>query len=174
VISPYPRKFERTVELGDGREVLLRPIRPEDEPLEAEMFRNFSLQTQRFRFFGPIGRITHEMLIRYTQIDYDREMAIIAVIDEPDGQKMAGVVRIIGDAYNDSAEFAIVVADPWQGRGLGGIFTDYILQVAMEMGFRRIYANFVHDNFIMKHLFESRGFTIKRGEDMYTAELTLA
>ena len=123
VICPYPREYERTVQMKGGRSVLLRPIRPEDEPMQEEMFRTFSTETKRFRFFGPIKEATHEMLVRYTQIDYDREIAIIAELTEEGRKKMAGVVRLIADPYNETAEYAIVIGDPWQGQGLGTIMT---------------------------------------------------
>jgi acetyltransferase len=113
VISPYPRAYITEFTLTNGEKVILRPIRPEDEPLEAEMFTTFSERTQQFRFFGLIKNITHDMLVRYTQIDYDREMAIIAEHTDEQGKKrMLGVVRLIADPYNDTAEFAIVVGDP--------------------------------------------------------------
>ena len=175
VLPAYPKQYERPFKLADGREILLRPIRPEDEPMEAEMFTHLSVQTQRFRFFQLIKNITHEMLVRFTQIDYSREMAIIAEIEEEGRKKMAGVVRIIADPFQESAEFAIVVADPWQKQGLGNEFTDYILEIAEEMGLKRIYANFMKGNFIMKHLFEKRNFkmTLHAEDDYYSAELEL-
>ncbi len=175
VLPAYPKKYEQTFTLRDGREVLLRPVRPEDEPMEAEMFTKFSPQTQRFRFFQLIKNITHEMLVRFTQIDYGREMAIIAEIEEEGEKKMAGVVRIIAEPFNESAEFAIVVADPWQHQGLGNKFTDYILEIARDMGLQKIYANFLKENFIMKHLFEKRNFeiTLHSEDDYYSAELEL-
>lgn len=174
VISPYPKDLEQTCVLKNGTKVLLRPIRPEDEPLEAEMFHNFSAKTQRFRFFQLIKNVTHEMLVRYTHIDYDREIAIIAELTENGQKKMAGVVRLIADPYNESAEFAIVVADPWQNMGLGNIFSDRVLELARRRGIQRIYATFLSDNHIMKHLFEKRHFTITSTEDTYKAELVLS
>jgi acetyltransferase len=114
------------------------------------------------------------MLIRYTQIDYDREMAIIAEHTDKDGEKrMLGVVRLISDPYNETAEFAIVVGDPWHGQGLGNRFTDVILDIARDRGIRKVTANVLKDNFIMKHIFESRGFTVEGYEDMWYAELEL-
>ena len=174
-ISPYPKEYIEEYKLRDGRKILLRPIKPEDEPMEAEMFRNFSEQTQRFRFFQLIRSITHEMLIRYTQIDYDREIAIIAAIEENGKQKMAGVVRLIADPYNENAEFAIVVADPWHNLGLGNKLTDYVLKIADDRKIKKIYANFLKENFIMRHIFEKRGFNIFRDPegDYYTAELDI-
>lgn len=136
VISPYPSEYESTFRMQNGQEARLRPIRPEDEPIEAEMFAAFSEDTSRFRFMGPIKDVSHEMLIRYTQIDYDREIAIIAELSEVGRQKMAGVVRLIADPYNETAEYAIVVADPWQGQGLGTRLTEVILEIAAQRGIR--------------------------------------
>jgi acetyltransferase len=94
------------------------------------MFKTFSPETERFRFFGPIKEASHEMLVGYTQIDYDREIAIVALLNEGGLEKMVGVVRLIADPYNDTAEYAIVVGDPWAGQGLGTLLTRYILEIA--------------------------------------------
>jgi acetyltransferase len=173
VICPYPKEYEKTIQLNNGKSVLLRPIRPEDEPMEAEMFTTFSAETKRFRFFGPIGETTHEMLIRYTQIDYDREMAIIAELTEEGRKKMAGVVRIITDPDNETAEFAIVVGDPWQRQGLGTVMTRYILEIARNRGIKKVYAYLLKDNVDMLHLFLKFKFTHQREEGMYRVELLL-
>jgi acetyltransferase len=173
VISPYPKEYVTEFKLNNGTNAILRPIRPEDEPLEAEMFRTFSEETQRFRFFQLIKDITHQLLIRYTQIDYDREIAIIAEIEEKGKKKMAGVVRLIADSYNDTAEFAIVVGDPWHNQGLGNKFTDYILEIAKKRGINKVYANVLLDNHIMLHMFQKRGFTVVKTEDSYYCELKL-
>ncbi|MRS04995.1 GNAT family N-acetyltransferase, partial [bacterium] len=173
VISPYPKEYEKTVEIKGGRSVLLRPIRPEDEPLEEEMFKTFSAQTKRFRFFGPIGDVTHEMLVRYSQIDYDREIAIIAELVEGGMKKMAGVVRVIADPYNETAEYAIVIGDPWQGLGLGTVMTRYIIDIARERGIRKIYAYLLEDNLDMLHLFQKFNFTAHKEDDLYRVDLEL-
>jgi acetyltransferase len=173
VISPYPREYEKTVDMESGQTVLLRPIRPEDEQMEGEMFKTFSEETQRFRFFGPIKSITHEMLIRFTQIDYDREIAIIAEQSEQGRKKMLGVVRVIADPYNQTAEFAIVVGDPWQKQGLGTHMMEHVLSIAKQRGIKKMYAYTLHDNTSMLHLFEKFQFVINRQEDMYRVELQL-
>ena len=173
VISPYPKEYVKEVKLKNGKKVTLRPIKPEDEPLEEEMFKHFSKETQRFRFFTLIKDISHKMLIRYTQNDYDREIAIIAELTEQRKKKMAGVVRLIADAYNETAEFAIVMADPWQHLGLGNLLTDYILEIAKERKIKKIFGNVLPDNHAMLHIFKKRGFSISRQEDVYYAELNL-
>ena len=170
VISPYPSEYIKKITLNNGKKVILRPIKPEDELMEKEMFSNFSERTQRFRFFQLIRDISHEELIRYTQIDYDREIAIIAEIEEDNRKKMAGVVRLIADQYNETAEFAIVIADPWHNLGLGNIFTDYIHDIAKLRGIKKIYANVLNENHIMIHMFKKRKFKLSRDEDVCYAE----
>lgn len=160
VISPYPKEYTTKFTLKNKKKVLVRAIRPEDEALEAEMFRTFSKETQRQRFFHLIKDITHEMLQRYTQIDYDRELALIALAKDGKKEKMAGVVRLIADPYNETAEFSIVVADPWQGLGLGNKFTDYMLDIAKKRGVKKIWARFLSDNEKIKNIFSERGFKI--------------
>jgi acetyltransferase len=175
VIHPYPREYITTFTMKNGKTATLRPIRPEDEPLEAEMFNRFSKQTQYFRFFQYIRDISHDMLVRYTHNDYDREIAIIAEVVEEGRPAMAGVVRLVADATNERAEFAIVVADPWHGLGLGNKLMDYILQIARQRSIKVVYATVLTENHIMLHMFKKRGFTLEKvvGENTYQAELTL-
>lgn len=173
VISPYPSEFTIEHTMTNGQKVTLRAIKPEDEFMEKEMFSNFSERTQRFRFFQLIKNISHEQLVRYTQIDYDREIAIIAEVEDEGRKKMAGVVRLIADQYNETAEFAIVIADPWQNLGLGNKFTDYIHEIAKARGIQKICANIMATNHIMLHMFETRGFKMEKVEDGYYAELVI-
>ncbi len=173
VISPYPSEFTTEYTMKNGQKVTLRAIKPEDELIEKEMFSNFSERTQRFRFFQLIKDISHEKLVRYTQIDYDREIAIIAEVEEDGVKKMAGVARLIADQYNETAEFAIVIADPWQNFGLGNKFTDYIQDIAKARGTQKIYANILAINHIMLHMFKTRGYKMEKNEDGYYAELVI-
>ena len=170
VISPYPKEYVSQFMLKNKITATIRPIRPEDEPLEAGMFRTFSATTQRHRFFREIKEISHELLQRYTQIDYDREIALIAEITQKkrtktgtiDKKAMIGVVRLISDPTTDSAEFAIVVGDPWQFQGLGKRFTDLILEVAKDRGISKVQAKYYDDNKAMENIFFKRGFSIKK------------
>ena len=174
VISPYPGKYTKHIKLKNGMDAVLRPIRPEDEPLETRMFENLSDESIAFRFFGYVPRVDHNFLTRFTHIDYDREMAIVAEIEQ-DGQKhMAGVVRIIADAWGESAEYAIVVADHWQGLEIGSNMTDYILEIARDKGIARIYATMLASNQRMIHMLEKRGFKMTREDrETFHAELDL-
>ena len=161
VITPYPSQYITHDKLNNGLDVTIRPIKPEDEPLEREMFSNFSKQTQYFRFFGYIKDVTHDMLTRYTQIDYEREMALIGEIEEKGERKMIGVARIVHDHANESAEFAIVVADPWQGLGLGAKLMDKVIEISKRHGIKRIYASVLKANETMIKMFRERGFEFK-------------
>ena len=174
VISPYPTQYRREFIMKNGVSAILRPIRPEDEPMEAAMFEQLSKQSIYFRFFGYIPRVDHKMLTRFTQIDYDREMAIIAEIEEEGKKKMAGVVRIVSDPWNEKAEYAIIVADPWQGQGLGSAMTDFILDIARERRIGKVYAEVLNENEVMSQMLLRRGFHIQpEGRGVQYLELKL-
>lgn len=173
IISPYPEQLVKTKQLRNGEEVVFRPIRPEDEDLQTQMIENLSEETKRKRFFSSSFVVTHEFLVRYLHIDYDREMAIAAIWTDPEGnEKMLGVVRLVADSDGESAEYAIVLDDAWQGQGLGGMLTDYILEIAAQWGWTRIYATLLRNNAGMRGLFESRGFKIS-AEDLDTLKAEL-
>ncbi|MFT5763874.1 MAG: acetyltransferase [Saprospiraceae bacterium] len=165
VVSPYPRELMTEWILSDGTETLIRPIKPEDEDMERELFKRISKQTEYFRFFGYIGKMTHEKLTRFTQIDYDREMALVARVKEGDTHAIAGVVRLVADADNETAEFAILVGDQWQGKGLGNKFMDLIMEIAENRNIKKVYATVLNANATMLHMFRKRGFTIRQEDD---------
>lgn len=173
VISPYPKEHIADFTMKNKKKVTLRPIKPEDELLKAELFKTFSRETQKHRFFKQIKDISHELLIRYTQIDYDREISIIAELSEQGKKKMIGVVRLITDPYNKTAEFAVVVGDPWQFQGLGKKLTDFILIIAQKQNIKKIYAKFLLDNQPMINIFKKRDFKISKKQGMGYAEKIL-
>ena len=119
IISPYPKKYETLWTLKNGQEVLLRPIKPEDEPLWLEMFQNFSEESIRYRFFQILKDTPHEVRVRYCNIDYDREIAIVAELTEEGRKKILGVTRLSIETDGKSGEMAFIVSDKWQGQGLG-------------------------------------------------------
>jgi len=172
-ISPYPKQYEKMVNLKGGQRVLLRAVKPEDEPLEKELFQTFSDETKRFRFFSIIKEMTHERLTRYTHIDYDREVAIVAEIENHEGKKLVGVGRLIADPYNKDAEFALVVGDPWQGQGLGSMLTDYLIKIARQRRIRKLYAYLLEDNQVMAYILRKRRFEFTREGEMFNVRLVL-
>lgn len=175
VISPYPEKYVKQLRMKTGQEITLRPIRPEDEPLQREMLSNLSDSALHFRFFGSVPKITHELLARFTQIDYDREISIIAEAEVDGKKKMVGSCQLMADAWGESAEFSVVVSDDWQNQELGSELTDYALEIARERGIKTIYAVALKNNLKMVNMFEQRGFKItKEDMDMVKAELDIS
>ncbi len=161
VISPYPEKYTTLWKMRDGRTVILRPIKPEDEPLWLEMFHNFSEESIRFRLFEVIKEpIEHEFSVRYCNIDYDRELAIVAELEEKGRKRMAGVVRLLVDPDRRSGEVAFIVADPWQGVGLGSKMIDYMIEICREKKIETLYAVMLPDNHRAIRLMKELGFTI--------------
>ncbi|MEM3807854.1 MAG: bifunctional acetate--CoA ligase family protein/GNAT family N-acetyltransferase [Nitrososphaerota archaeon] len=173
VITPYPTKYVTLWRLKDGREVLLRPIRPEDEPLEYELIKGLSEETSRFRFFQVIREVTHEMLVRFCNIDYDREMAIIAEYNKDGKKRNVGVGRLIIEPDRKRGEFAVLVADDFQGKGLGTKLTDMLIEIALEKGLHSIYGIVLPENTKMIGLCKKLGFDIKYRTDEVYVELKL-
>jgi len=171
-IRPYPKELIKEINV-DGKKIMLKPNRPEYEPMEAEMFKTFSEKTMKYRFFRIIKEVTHDLLVRYTHNDYDREIGIIAEAEEKGEKKMLGVVRLIHDPNNESAEFAIVVGDPWQGKGLGSEMMDYILEIARKRGLKQVYGTIMKENRIMVDVCKARGFEMENipEENAYKALL---
>jgi len=119
-IRPYPEGLDETVTLRDGTEVLLRPIRPEDEASHIEFIASLSPEDSHFRFFHYVRSMPRTQLARLTQVDYDREMAFVATRPSPrGGTETIGVVRTVADPANESAELSIVVRSDLKRRGLG-------------------------------------------------------
>ena len=162
IISPYPTKYIQPWRCKDGRTVLLRPIRPEDEPLERELIAGLSAESSRFRFFQILRNITHDVLTRFCNIDYDREMAIIAEHTSDGKRRNVGVGRLITEAGGETGEFATLVADDFQSKGLGLKLTDMLIGIAQEKGLKSIYGIVLNDNWKMLGLVKKLGFTIKK------------
>jgi len=165
VITPYPKKYESLWRLRDGRTVILRPIKPEDEPLWLEMFQNFSDPSIRYRFFHMIKDTPHEVRVRYCNIDYDREMAIVAELNEEGRQKILGAVRLIIEPDGKKGEIAFIVADPWQGLGLGSKMVDYMIEICKDKKLETIYGVMLPDNYQAINLMKRMGFIFEHLDD---------
>jgi acetyltransferase len=174
VIMPYPAKYVILWKLKDGTEVTLRPIKPEDEPIELEFIRGLSTETSRFRFFQIIKDLPHDALVRFCNIDYDREMAIIAETREGDRNLEIGVSRLILEANKKRGEFAVVVADKYQGKGLGVKLVDMLIEFAKEKGIEIIYGVVMAENLRMIRLCEKLGFSTRREQENMIVELKLS
>lgn len=159
-MKPYPEEYVKEVKLPDGTDVLFRPIKPEDEPLWMDLLGSCSRESiySRFRYFFQWQ--SHEVATRYCYIDYDREIAVVAEIKEGNNKKFIGVGRLIADPDHETVEYAILIADEWQNRDVGGILTDYCFEIAKHWGLKKIVAQTTTDNQRMIAVFQKRGFEI--------------
>ena len=165
-IRPYPEEYTREATTSGGLNVTLRPIRPEDEPAWLEMLDASSDETISQRFSSMV-RHTHEFATRFCFIDYDREFAIVAEVESEDGStKLAGIGRLVADAAHLRAEYAVLVADPWQRRGLGNLLTSYCVETAPSWGhswgIRSVCAETGIGNEHMIAVFQKQGFKLTR------------
>jgi acetyltransferase len=159
-IRPYPKELEEEVPLGDGRTLLLRPILPEDEPALQAGFAKLTPEEIRMRFFVPLKVLTHMTTARFTQIDYDREVALILTEHGIPGKtEIYGSVRIIADPDNEKAEYAVIVRKEVTGMGLGVLLMRKIIDYAKKRGIGEIYGDVVAENTTMLKLCRVLGFT---------------
>ncbi|HET9947498.1 MAG TPA: GNAT family N-acetyltransferase, partial [Longimicrobiales bacterium] len=159
-IRPYPVELEEEVELHDGRRLLLRPIRPEDEPSLQRAFGRLTPEEIRHRFFVPWKTFSHVSTARFTQIDYDRDMVL--VLTEPGlagTTEIHGVVQLNSLPRERSAEFALLVESEMGGLGLGPYLLRRILDYARSRGVREVRGDVLADNAPMLKLCRAMGFT---------------
>ncbi|MDP1991065.1 MAG: GNAT family N-acetyltransferase [Syntrophales bacterium] len=175
VITPYPTRYVTPWHLTDGTEVILRPIRPEDEPLEHEMLTTVSEATIRSRFYQNLKHISHAMHVRSCHIDYDREMAIVAEIRTDHKKRLIGIGTLAIDTNSGvSGEFAVIVHDDFGGRGLASKLLDVLIGIATERGLKEFYGFVEPTNGRMTALCEKLGMTRQRvSEDLVRVSLTL-
>ncbi|QEX22068.1 GCN5 family N-acetyltransferase [Hypericibacter adhaerens] len=166
-IRPYPRRLEEPFPMPDGGgTLLLRPILPEDEPQLAAAFARMSPESVRMRFFAPLKEVPPYLRARLTQIDYEREMALVLVGPGPAGQaEIFAVVRISADPDNDSAEFAIAVLDQLAGHGIGTRLMEKIIAYARGRGIRRIVGIVLNENLAMIDICRRLGFRTELESD---------
>jgi acetyltransferase len=160
-IHPYPAHLVHDWELPDGRTVTVRPIRPEDAELEQEFVKRMSDESKYYRFMDTIRELTQAMLVRFTQIDYDREMALVATIQDENGKELQiGVSRYVTNPDGESVEFALAIADDWQKHGIGRKLMTALIDCARMKGHRSVVGDVLAMNTKMFRLMSSLGFTI--------------
>ncbi len=169
-IRPYPTDYMGQCTLNEGTPVTLRPICPEDEPLMADFHRTLSEQTVHYRYFGYLKldyRIAHERLTRICFNDYDREIALVVLrtIPETDRPEIIGIGRLIKTHDLEEAEFAIVISDDWQGKGLGSELLKRLVQIGKQERLSRITAYILPDNVPMQRVCKKLGFCLHYDAD---------
>ena len=158
-IHPYPPELETTWQLPDGTDVSVRPIRPEDAEIERAFVKNLSAESKYFRFMQSMEELTPLMLARFTQIDYDREMALVAVVNEHTPQaRILGVARYVSNPDRQSCEFALTVADASQQKGIGRQLMQRLMTVARDRGIEIMEGEVLANNSKMLKLCERLGF----------------
>jgi acetyltransferase len=163
-IRPYPIELEEAAEWG-GRALLLRPIRPEDAARHRQFLAQIAPRDLYTRFFTGIRELPEKDLAHLTQIDYDREMAFLAVGRDPAGaEEILGVARACADPDNHAAEFAVLVRSDLKGRGLGKLLMRKLLRYCGDRGTRELWGSVMADNDAMLHLARSLGFKVRGSE----------
>ncbi len=164
-IHPYPAHLVKRMQLNDGTDIVIRPIRPEDAEIEDRFIRELSPEARYFRFMNSIQELSQEMLVRFTQIDYHDEMALIAVTQTKDEEEQIGVARYTTNVDKTSCEFALVVSDKWQGRGIGHHLMRNLMDVARDRDLEVIEGQVLSKNNRMLNLMKSLNFSISNDPD---------
>ncbi|MBI3462781.1 MAG: GNAT family N-acetyltransferase, partial [Planctomycetes bacterium] len=173
-IPPYPNQCTAPFRLKDGVNLVVRAIQPEDEPLIVEFHGGHSDRTIRMRFFGMVRSLSRDSLIRLCHLDYDREMALVAVQRDPAGKPhIAGVSRYYLRPETGKAEFAVVVGDAWQRKGLGSHLMQRLIGIAREHGVKRLCGSILRENDPMLAMVKKLGFTIQTTKDDQVMEAVM-
>ena len=163
-IHPYPNHLVKRVQLPDGTDIVIRPIRPEDAEMEQEFVRNLSKESRYMRFMQALRELTPDMLVRLTQIDYDREIAFLALTKQDGKEVEMGVARYSINPDKISCEFALVIADAFQNRGLGGVLMQVLIDTARANGLRYVDGEVLAHNTGMLKLMQRLGFEKHKSE----------
>ncbi|MEE3044679.1 MAG: bifunctional acetate--CoA ligase family protein/GNAT family N-acetyltransferase [Pseudomonadota bacterium] len=173
-IHPYPRHLKQELVMDDGTTYLLRPIKPEDEPAHYEFMSRLTPEDIHFRFFGSVRELPHSEMARQTQLDYDRDMAFLAVVpDGPEQGQIHGIVQVVIDPNNEHAEYAIMVRSDIKGRGLGRVLMEQMIAYCRRKGTETFIGQVLPSNRRMLTLCEKLGFSRKYIPDEDVFEVTL-
>lgn len=161
-IMPYPTRMVKNMLLGDGTPVVIRPVRPEDAEMQQAFVRNLSEESRYNRYMSSIKQLSQTMLVRFTQLDYDREMALAMMREGDEGaEEQLAVARFITDPDNEGCEFALEVADTWQGHGIGFILMSDLFDAARKQGLKVMRGEVLAGNKGMLKLMRKLGFSVE-------------
>jgi acetyltransferase len=158
-VRPYPAEWVRHLALKDNWRILVRPIRPEDEPLIHEFLKHVTMEDLRLRFLAPMKHFSHQFIARLTQLDYARAMAF-AAFDEASGE-LAGVVRLHSDSIYETGEYAILLRSDLKGRGLGWALMQLLIEYGKSEGLKQIFGQVLRENTTMIAMCRSLGFRVE-------------
>ena len=171
-ISPYPNELDFGLVAKSGLKLHIRPIKPEDAPLMAELWETFSSRTVEDRYLQPLPGLSSELLARSTQVDYDRELALVALSEENGRERIVGVARLMRHPDGHEAELGMSVGDPWQGKGIAGALLETALPIVQESGVQRVWVRIRSGNRAARTLAERFGADIRPLEDGDRLEVT--
>ncbi|WP_337245924.1 bifunctional acetate--CoA ligase family protein/GNAT family N-acetyltransferase [Luteimonas sp. gir] len=168
-VFPYPKEWERTIALGNGSDVFVRPVRPEDEAMFLRFFERVSTDDLRLRFFSAVRHFSHEFIARLTQLDYARSIALAAI--DPASGEMLGAVRLLADANYDTGEYGIMVRSDLKGAGLGWRLMRIMIEYARWQGLRMVEGQVLRENTTMLAMCRQLGFAITADPDDATVAI---
>jgi acetyltransferase len=173
VISPYPEQYEFRIKTTSNLFLLIRPIKPEDAELFVELFKTLSPTSIYYRFFRAMKQLSRNMLARFTQVDYDREISMVAIEDSSGKEKMIGVSQVFIHPDGKHGEFAILMGDPWHGKGIGAKLLEHVLKIAKNRGLLNVWGTVLRENINMLALGRKLGFKIKWSSDGMECDLNI-
>ena len=155
-IAPYPEHLASVERLRDGTAIEMRPLRPEDEPMLHDLAAHMSHEDLRLRFFAPVPGLSHAVAARLSQLDYDRELALLAELD----RTALGVAHFFADPDNRRAEYAIAVRSDWKGRGVGYLLMRRLIVIARQRGIDQLVGEVLRENGPMLQMCRELGFAV--------------
>lgn len=164
-MRPYPDHLTERLTLRDGSQVTIRPIRPEDTGIEQAFVRNLSAESRYFRFMESVRELSPQMLRQFTEVDYRLHMALVAVSEADGTPVQVAVARYVADDELQQCEFAIAVADEWQGKGLGARLLQALIASARAAGIRSMFGEVLAGNRKMLGLMAKLGFSVKFNDE---------
>ncbi len=173
--NPYPAHYEKKVFTRTGLEIFMRPIKPEDATLLLDLIDSLSTKTKYYRFFSPLKVLPRHQLIKFTQVDYNRDMALVALDQtEPEG-KLLAVARFVSKPDQSDAEFAVVVRDEWQGKGVGRVLLENLIVFALDKKIESMSGSVLAENYNMLSLAHKLGFHLSKipDENQYFLKIDL-
>ena len=174
-VNNYPLHYEKKVVTRTGIEFFMRPIKPEDAPLLLDMHNHLSPRTKYYRFFSPLNELPEELLIKFTQVDYKKDMALIALESDEPGAVILAAARFITRPDCGDAEFAVVSRDEWQGKGIGRVLLENLILSAKEKEIECMCGYVLAENTHMLSLARNLGFHSSKipGEYQYFIKIDL-
>jgi len=171
--APYPRGYQTKAFTRDGFPITIRPIKPEDAARLIESFKELSERTVFFRFLRQLKDLPPKWIKRFTQIDYARDVATVAIQETESRERILGVCRIIREPETTKGEFAIVVEDAWQEKGIGTMLAEHSISIARNLGIRSIWGIVSPENNKMLVMANQLGFSVRLDAEACAYEINM-